>query len=154
MRSGSPSRFTNQLSPSVEDLLRSVVWSAFLEQTLRQVRVVGQRLPDSAAGNFGCRLGSLVLEPLLHQLVRPPGRFEVAAVARIASQTSSTPSCRTADVAMIGGFHCLGAPGTLDRLSIPRSSVTARWWPSRSALLTTKMSAISRMPALIIWTPS
>src|SRR5712691_10908544 len=80
MRSGSPSRFTNQLSPSVEDLLRSVVWSAFLEQTLRQVRVVGQRLPDSAAGNFGCRLGSLVLEPLLHQLVRPPGRFEVAAV--------------------------------------------------------------------------
>src|SRR4029077_4309857 len=70
--------------------------------------------------------------------------------ARTASQSCSTPSPLVATVGMIGGRQgVLGA-----RLSIVRSSATTRPWPSISALLTTKTSAISRMPALIICTLS
>src|SRR5215472_5610201 len=86
----------------------------------------------------------------------------------------STPSPRAADSLRIGGSHWESAklPGrTAARLwlragvcvnpltarrtsSIARSSRTTRSAPSRSALLTAKMSATSRMPALIAWTSS
>ena len=39
-------------------------------------------------------------------------------------------------------------------LSMVRISCTVLWAPGRSALFTTKTSAISMIPALIIWTPS
>ena len=47
-----------------------------------------------------------------------------------------------------------GARCVRERSSIIASSATARSAPSRSALLTTKTSAISRMPALIAWMSS
>src|SRR5215813_851783 len=90
------------------------------------------------------------------------------------NKSFSTPSPRAADNLRIGGSHCESAklPGrTAARLwlragacvnpltarrtsSIERSSRTTRSAPSRSALFTAKMSATSRMPALIAWTSS
>ena len=60
------------------------------------------------------------------------------------------PSPLGATVSTIGGRQAWRGP----MLSMPRISWTVRWAPGTSALLTTKTSAISMMPALIICTPS
>ena len=71
---------------------------------------------------------------------------------RTASSTASTPSSRAAAQARTGGSQ---APGGIGRsVSIARSSATVRFAPSRSALLTTWMSAISSNPALRAWMSS
>ncbi len=71
----------------------------------------------------------------------------------IASITSSMPSPRDATVRTIGGFQSSGSRFSASAI-IVRISRTVSEAPSRSALLTTKMSAISRMPAFAACTAS
>ena len=63
-----------------------------------------------------------------------------------ASAIASIPSSRAAETGSTGGTQAPSADGS--RVSIARSSETVRSAPSRSALLTTCTSAISRTPAL------
>ncbi len=65
---------------------------------------------------------------------------------------SPMPSPVPAAVLTIGGFQ---SPAPYRAIaSIVRRSLTASWAPGRSLLFTTKMSAISRMPALAAWIES
>ena len=57
-----------------------------------------------------------------------------------------------ASVLRIGGFHSAASNVCSDRFAA--TACTTRSAPSRSALFTTKMSAISMMPALIACTSS
>ena len=57
-----------------------------------------------------------------------------------------------ATVETIGGFHCPSPQRPID--SMVRRSRTASWAAGRSDLFTTKMSAISRMPAFAACTES
>ena len=72
--------------------------------------------------------------------------------ARSPSTSSGTPAPVVATVFMIGGRHSPSAYVCSARFD--STADTRRSAPSRSALLTTKMSAISMMPALSAWTSS
>src|SRR4029450_12995599 len=69
-----------------------------------------------------------------------------------ASAIGSMPSSRAATADRTGRIHAASAAGS--SVSIARISATVRSAPSRSALLTTCTSAISRTPALSAWTSS
>src|SRR5262245_40990778 len=69
-----------------------------------------------------------------------------------ASAIGSMPSSRAATADRTGGIQTSSAAGS--SVSIARISATVRSAPSRSALLTTCTSAISRTPALSAWTSS
>src|SRR5665647_1924922 len=75
---------------------------------------------------------------------------EIEAIAVI---TSSMPSPRAATVLSTGGRQRSGSVRS-PRLIMYRRSRTVASEPSRSALFTTKMSPISRIPAFAAWTPS
>ena len=94
------------------------------------------------------------------ELVRARGggsRCDAAGVraerARSSATAPATPLPVVASVLTIGGRHSPVAE-RLQRQGSPRSTSTVRSAPSRSALLTTKMSAISMMPALSACTSS
>ena len=70
----------------------------------------------------------------------------------IASSSSGRPRPVVASVLTIGGRHSCGPNDCSDRSASIDATVLSA--PSRSALLTTKMSAISMMPALSAWTSS
>ena len=71
---------------------------------------------------------------------------------RSSASSSGTPVPVVASVLRIGGRHSSGSNDCSD--SIASIDATVRSAPSRSALLTTKMSAISMMPALSACTSS
>ena len=77
----------------------------------------------------------------------PAARAACARNCPIASTSSATPAPVVAIVFRIGGRH---SPSAVGRAAPGCASTadTSRSAPSRSALLTTKMSAISMMPAL------
>src|SRR5438094_108490 len=82
--------------------------------------------------------------------VSAPLSLRKAWCARIASQTFAIPSSLAADAITMGGRHACFGP------SVMASWISRRVFsaPPRSTLLMTKTSAISRMPALMVWTAS
>src|SRR5438876_1299407 len=82
--------------------------------------------------------------------VSAPLSLRKAWCARIASQTCAIPSSLAADAITTGGRHACFGP------SVMASWISRRVFsaPPRSTLLMTKTSAISRMPALMVWTAS
>src|SRR5438105_6067181 len=86
-----------------------------------------------------------VVEDSFHRVGRPRN-------ALITSSNSGMPSPVVATVFTIGGRHCEAA--YVFRLKFDSMADTTWSAPSRSALLTTKMSAISMMPALSACTSS
>ena len=120
--------------------------------------------PSASTSRSSCsheRLRHEVPEPLLaaqslplgRSLFQPSSRSGMRSKPAIASTRSPIPCPLVATVFTIGGRHS-SAPIRLTATELASIADTSRSLPSRSALLTTKMSAISMMPALSACTSS
>ena len=137
---------------------RSIVGDAVYGSSSR----AAMRSTSRSSSPAGRASFEILQEPLRQQVaqpirlsVTPAGRGAAARVRAeppIAAQSSAMPSPAVATVFRIGGRHSPAAAGCSARFAaIACTSLSA---PSRSALLTTKMSAISMMPALSACTSS